>query len=557
MRWYALLSLLSDSRVKFLLWFVVVAVIVAGVLTFIEIRLKKKKERQLAEKADESVLEKMKRFLKYDKTPREKLDFVDKTSKEYFKEVYGTHANSSYSTLIQEFEKNKRKDELMFCKAMFATYYSHKELTDDRAVALGDLLVDVDKRKKRADEISRIPPLMERIERFFARRRVRVVEKRGIRAEKKRIKKIKRKRIAERNKDLRVVLKKEKVVRRNKVGEARAVKRQESKKRRLVNRRTRVLRKQKRKENRNANRLKVIGARNAKKIQAKKARENIKKNRIRRKVIKKKARELIRQRVVHKKYVAKRKKIVAKKTRIAAKAHAKEERVAAIARRKEVIAKRRAFRIDAEKKAKRKEALEIKAKKEKVRLERIASKRRRKFLKRQAIKAKKLEAANVKKDIGVKRGLKTGENIRVARTKILKDEASFKEKKARRVKRAKAAAKKLAREKAKKLRKFRKSQVRKRKVVAKAAVEKKKLDKGRVKKAAVVAKREAFVTAKKLRSEKTLIKKNFSRKKKKFWDIFVRKKKGEDVGSGEERVVGVAERIVNNSKKRAEATFFV
>ena len=42
MRWYALMSLFSDGRVKFLLWFVAFAVVAAIVLTVIEIRLKKK-----------------------------------------------------------------------------------------------------------------------------------------------------------------------------------------------------------------------------------------------------------------------------------------------------------------------------------------------------------------------------------------------------------------------------------------------------------------------------------------------------------------------------------
>ena len=39
------MSLLSDGRIKFLLWFVVAALAVAAVLTIIEIRLKKKKEK--------------------------------------------------------------------------------------------------------------------------------------------------------------------------------------------------------------------------------------------------------------------------------------------------------------------------------------------------------------------------------------------------------------------------------------------------------------------------------------------------------------------------------
>ena len=86
MRWYALFSLMSDGRIKFLVWFIIAAIIFVGILTLIEIRLKKKKRCKDVKIVDESTIEKMRRFLKHDKTPREKLDFIDKAAKEYFGE---------------------------------------------------------------------------------------------------------------------------------------------------------------------------------------------------------------------------------------------------------------------------------------------------------------------------------------------------------------------------------------------------------------------------------------------------------------------------------------
>lgn len=169
MRWYVLVSLMSDSRIKFLLWFVVVAIIVAIVLILIEVNLKRKKERNVSELVNESPIEKMRKSLRYNKDFREKLDFIDKTAKEYFKEVYGTHLNSNYSKLIKEFEKHHRKNEAAFCNAMFEAYYSYDELSNDRIIALGDMLVGIENKKKRAEEISRVPTFMERLLSFFGK----------------------------------------------------------------------------------------------------------------------------------------------------------------------------------------------------------------------------------------------------------------------------------------------------------------------------------------------------------------------------------------------------
>ena len=128
MRWYSIISLLSDGRVRFLLGFIIVAVIISVGLILFEIFLRKKKERR-AEKSEEDIFaDKMRKFLRGDKTAKEKLDFVDKTAKGYFKRVYGMPLNSGYSTLVEEFEKNNRKGEVAFCRAMFVSYYSNKEL---------------------------------------------------------------------------------------------------------------------------------------------------------------------------------------------------------------------------------------------------------------------------------------------------------------------------------------------------------------------------------------------------------------------------------------------
>lgn len=149
MGWYAFVSLISDGRIKFLLGFVIVAIIVASVLIFIEIRLKKKNEIEYINTIDKSIIEKINKFLKKNKTPKEKLDFIDKSAKEYFKEAYGIPLNSDYSKLINEFGKRNKKDETVFCKKMFSAYYLHKKINSNEVIDFGNLLIDIIKKEEK------------------------------------------------------------------------------------------------------------------------------------------------------------------------------------------------------------------------------------------------------------------------------------------------------------------------------------------------------------------------------------------------------------------------
>ncbi len=180
-----MVSLISDGRVQFLLWFIIVALILAGTLTLIEFRLKRKKEKRTAETVNELAVEKVRHFLKNDKTPREKLDFIDKTAKEYFKETYGMPLNSGYSTLTEEFEKTQRNNEVAFCKAMFATYYSDKELDEGRVLVLGNLLIGIETNMKRTDKISKAPSFMEQVSKFLEKRKRIVLAKKVDKKEEK------------------------------------------------------------------------------------------------------------------------------------------------------------------------------------------------------------------------------------------------------------------------------------------------------------------------------------------------------------------------------------
>jgi len=148
MGWYAFISLVSDGRIKFLLGFIIVAIIIASILIFIEIRLKKEKEVKYVNTIFESIIEKIRKFLKNKKTPKEKLNFIDKLAKEYFKESYKTSLNSNYSELINKFKKLNKKNETIFLKKMFSVYYSHKKIDNNEIIVLGNLLIDIIKKDK-------------------------------------------------------------------------------------------------------------------------------------------------------------------------------------------------------------------------------------------------------------------------------------------------------------------------------------------------------------------------------------------------------------------------
>ena len=250
MRWYALVSLMSDGRIKFLIWFAAIAVILAVILTLVELRLKKKKKKQDVKIVDESGIEKMQRFLKQDKMPREKLDFVDKAAKEYFREAHGTSLSSSYSLLVEELEKHRLvhknkipkkgasaeilfspgNEEISFCKAMFATYYSREELTDDKVITLGKMLVNIKKDRKRAEEIFYVPSFNEEIGGLFRKIKKIIFEKVQEYIEKRHRNKLRQQGITKRRYELQVVRERAKMIRSQRIAIARAQKIKRAKK---------------------------------------------------------------------------------------------------------------------------------------------------------------------------------------------------------------------------------------------------------------------------------------------------------------------------------------
>ena len=107
-------------------------------------------------------IDNMRKFLEENRTPKEKMDFINKTAKEYFGKTYGISVDASYSLLIERFGKDNMNNEVVFCKEMFDRYYSDKELTDARVAMLGDLFIDIFNKDKKSVEVLDIPSFSQR-----------------------------------------------------------------------------------------------------------------------------------------------------------------------------------------------------------------------------------------------------------------------------------------------------------------------------------------------------------------------------------------------------------
>ncbi|RMD46051.1 hypothetical protein D6829_00580 [Candidatus Pacearchaeota archaeon] len=126
MGWY---SVFSDWRIKFLIISIVVAAAIATILTYVEARIRRKKEAFLEEEKRKFFIANVKKKVLSQEDVLSGLDVLDSVSKKYFRERFGLYG--SYTDLVDEFEKKGKTIFADFCRAMFHAYYSPKEL--DRA----------------------------------------------------------------------------------------------------------------------------------------------------------------------------------------------------------------------------------------------------------------------------------------------------------------------------------------------------------------------------------------------------------------------------------------
>jgi hypothetical protein len=154
---------MSDARVAFLIWFIVIAIVIAAGLIFIEIRLKKKRVREAVKKKEETPVDRMKVFLAGDASIREKLDVVGTTAKTYFKDEYGLSRSLDYGELAREFKGRGQVLESEFCEKMFEAYYSNHKVTNKKLKDLGKMVAGIQRRKNVSERMDRMDIIFEHI----------------------------------------------------------------------------------------------------------------------------------------------------------------------------------------------------------------------------------------------------------------------------------------------------------------------------------------------------------------------------------------------------------
>jgi len=144
-------SWMLDSRVVFLIWFIIIAIIIAIILIVIEFKTRKKIKDKVEKSKILTPVDKVHNFLKGKSEEKEKLNFVGKVAKDYFKDEYGIPLKLDYSGLAEEFKKRGKFVEVEFCEKMFKAYYSDDKISGKSVERLAGLFADIF-RKKESDK---------------------------------------------------------------------------------------------------------------------------------------------------------------------------------------------------------------------------------------------------------------------------------------------------------------------------------------------------------------------------------------------------------------------
>ena len=156
---YSWLGEVISSQIYLLLAFVIFAVIIAAVLTIIELRLKNK-VLSIDKIPGKKYIARLNKIHKEQKNPVEKLKDLNKEAKTFFEETFKTNHKATYTELIEEFKKINKKNEISFCEKMLEINYADKTLTlgeiDSAIISLIKLInYNVSLQKRRIFEIQK------------------------------------------------------------------------------------------------------------------------------------------------------------------------------------------------------------------------------------------------------------------------------------------------------------------------------------------------------------------------------------------------------------------
>jgi len=131
----------------FIILMAIATIILALLIVFIEIRLKRKMKEKSEKKAVQEktlgYIEQIKSIKNEKKPEKAKLNELSLISKNFFQEYFSISKNISYSELIENFTKMKKYDYIDFCREMLEEYYLEKEVTAEKIETLSENLINI------------------------------------------------------------------------------------------------------------------------------------------------------------------------------------------------------------------------------------------------------------------------------------------------------------------------------------------------------------------------------------------------------------------------------
>ncbi|MFA5061236.1 MAG: hypothetical protein WC494_02890 [Candidatus Pacearchaeota archaeon] len=131
---------LADIRVRLVLGLVVLAILIAIVLTYLEFKIRKRKEVVAVRSAEDKYIIEFLKTIDSLKSTEEKLSFLDKNVKRFLSENFGTGVHSDYSLLARQLKKQKEISS--FCIEMFDAHYS-SEITFGKVNDLSRTFIEI------------------------------------------------------------------------------------------------------------------------------------------------------------------------------------------------------------------------------------------------------------------------------------------------------------------------------------------------------------------------------------------------------------------------------
>lgn len=155
---------LADIRVKLVLGLVILAILIAIVLTYLEFKIRKRKEIIATKSVEDKFVTNFLKTIDSLQDAEEKLNFLDKTAKKFLSENFGTNVHSDYSLLAKQLKK--QKEIAVFCMEMFDAHYS-SEVTASKVSDLSRTFIEIFKNIQAKKTKPPKPSIVDKLEPLF------------------------------------------------------------------------------------------------------------------------------------------------------------------------------------------------------------------------------------------------------------------------------------------------------------------------------------------------------------------------------------------------------